>query len=149
MALNKLKIATWISILGLVLSIAAFGVSILNYFTAKERYAASNTLNMLDKRLNPEIVSAMRKVATCLRDGAGCDTENDAEIREAFFTFFGYLESVAYCVKLDLCSQSIASNALSSEIDAATHLADWIAEARTQYGDSDYLIATEEVFLKQ
>ena len=149
MALNKLKIATWISILGLVLSISAFGVSILNYFTAKERYAASNTLNMLDKRLNPEIVSAMRKVASCLREGAGCDTEHDTETREAFFTFFGYLESVAYCVKLDLCSQSIARSALSSEIDAASHLARWIAEARKQYGDSDYLIATEEVFLKQ
>ena len=147
MAWNKLKIATWISILGLMLSISAFGVSILNYFTAKDRYAASNTLNMLDKRLNPEVTSAMRVVASCLRDSGTCDTTRDVETEQAFFTFFGYLESVAYCVKLDLCSDSIASSALSAEIDAATHLAGWIADARKRYGDSDYLSATEEVFL--
>ena len=149
MALDKLKIATWISILGLLLSLAAFGVSILNYYTAKERYSASNTLNMLDKRLNPEVTAALRVVASCLRDGVACDTEADTETRQAFFTFFGYLESVAYCVQLDLCSDSIARTALSGEIAAATHLEGWIENARVRYGDSDYLIATEEVFLNR
>ncbi|MEM7210679.1 MAG: hypothetical protein AAF479_02120 [Pseudomonadota bacterium] len=149
MALRRLKIATWVSILGLCLSMAAFGVSILNYFTAKERYAASNTLSNLDKRLNPEITSAMRHIAACLRDDVPCDPMRDLETQQAFFVFFGYLDSVAFCVQLDLCSDKIARSALAAEIDAAKHFQGWIADARQRFGDSDYLLATEEVLLSR
>ena len=148
MALRRLKIATWVSILGLCLSMAAFGVSILNYFTAKERYSASNTLSNLDKRLNPEITASMRVVAACLRGSEPCDPMRDVQTQQAFFTFFGYLDSVAFCVQLDLCSARIARSALAAEIDAAKHFQNWIADARQRFGDSDYLLATEEVLLK-
>lgn len=145
MALRRLKIATWIALLGLVLSLSAFGVSILNYVTANRQYAASNTLNMLDKRLNPEVLRSMTVVATCLRKARSCDSETDKQ--QAFFLFFGYLESVAQCIELDLCSREIATSVLSAEIAAARQLKSWVLETRRSFRDPDYLVVTERVFL--
>lgn len=149
MTLAGLKVSTWISIVGLCLSLAAFGVSILTYFTNADRYTASNTLAMLDKRLHPEVLASMREVAVCVRAADACDPMQDVEMQQAFIVFFGYLESVALCVELDLCSREVAANALAGEIDAAKHLDGWVNTARMHYGDADYLLSTEKVFLEK
>ncbi|MFK7943601.1 MAG: hypothetical protein AB8B85_11905 [Paracoccaceae bacterium] len=149
MSSRRFKVTAWVAVLGLCLSIAAFGVSILTYLTNAERYSASNTLAMLDKRLNPEIMAAMRNVAGCVRAAGQCEPFDDSETQQSFFVFFGYLESVAFCVQLELCSKEIAANALSGELDAARHLGHWISAARTRFGDADYLKATEQVDLSR
>ncbi|MGD1926099.1 MAG: hypothetical protein ACFB03_18230 [Paracoccaceae bacterium] len=149
MALRRLKIATWIALLGLVLSASAFGISILTYIANSRQYVETNTLAMLDKRLNSEVIAATQSVGECLRAVDGCFPSADAETLQNFYVFFGYLDSVAHCVELGLCSRPIAENLLSPEIEAAMLLKGWIEQTRAEHGDQSYLTVTERVFLTE